>query len=81
MQPRCPHPVDVASLAASPGSPSLSSPKPPVARSLTVQHEENVSTSPLFTGFLLFAVAWLLIGGVIAAQLDAPADGVEVTAE
>lgn len=39
-----------------------------MARSLTVQHEENVTTSPLLTGFLLFAVAWMIIGAVVAAK-------------
>ena len=31
-----------------------------MARSLTVTHEEHARTSPLFTGFLLLAVAWML---------------------
>ena len=42
-----------------------------MARSLTVQPEENVSTSPLLTGFLIFAVACLLLAGVFGA---APSD-------
>jgi hypothetical protein len=31
-----------------------------MARSLVVQHEEGSATSPLFTGFLLFSVLFLL---------------------
>ncbi len=32
-----------------------------MARSLTVKPEETVSTSPLFTGFLLLAIGWMLL--------------------
>ena len=32
-----------------------------MARSLTIKHEENATTSPLLTGFLLFAMGWLLL--------------------
>lgn len=45
-----------------------------MARSLTVQHEENPSTSPLLTGFLLFAVAWLVLGTFLAGAAEAEAD-------
>ena len=47
-----------------------------MARSLTVQHEENVTTSPLLTGFLLFAVAWMLFGAVVSANAEAPVGAV-----
>lgn len=39
-----------------------------MARSLTVQHEENVSTSPLMWGFLAFVVLWMLAGTLVAAS-------------
>lgn len=42
-----------------------------MARSLQIQHEENVSTSPLLTGFLLFAVFWLAVGAVVSMAADA----------
>ena len=32
-----------------------------MARSLTVKPEETVSTSPLFTGFLVLAIGWMLL--------------------
>jgi hypothetical protein len=32
-----------------------------MARSLTVKHEENLSVSPLFAGFVMLAIAVLLI--------------------
>jgi len=35
-----------------------------MARSLTIKHEEGNTTSPLLTGFLLFAAAWLLLTAV-----------------
>lgn len=51
------------------------SPDSPMARSLTVQHEENPSTNPLLTGFLLLAAAVLMA----SALLGAPAVNAEVT--
>lgn len=42
-----------------------------MARSLQVQPEENVTTSPLLWGFLAFASLWLLAGTVLAATADA----------
>ena len=42
-----------------------------MARSLTVHHEETASTSPLFTGFLLLSVAWLLAGAVFGGDAQA----------
>jgi len=46
-----------------------------MARSLTVKHEENVPTSPLFTGFLLLAMAWMMLGVVLGGGEATP--GVE----
>ncbi len=53
-----------------------------MARSLTIKHEEKASTSPLMTGFLLFAMGWLLLtaiaghagdlGGAPAADMGPP---------
>ena len=51
-----------------------------MARSLTVQHEENVTTSPLLTGFLVFAVAWMLFGAVVSANAESPVDTVATPA-
>lgn len=45
-----------------------------MARSLTVEHEEHVTTSPLLTGFLIFAVFWLAIAGIVAGSAEADAD-------
>lgn len=44
-----------------------------MARSLTVQHEENVTTSPLMWGFLAFAVLWMVAGSLVAASSVADA--------
>ncbi|MCB9663722.1 MAG: hypothetical protein H6732_06400 [Alphaproteobacteria bacterium] len=41
-----------------------------MARSLTVQPEEQASRSALLTGFLIFAVAWLAVGAMAAAVGD-----------
>jgi hypothetical protein len=41
-----------------------------VARSLVINHQEEPSTNPLFTGFLLFAAGWLLLAGFVS---EAPA--------
>lgn len=35
-----------------------------MARSLTVKHEENVRTTGLLNGFLLFAAAWMLLSSI-----------------
>ncbi len=44
-----------------------------MARSLVVKHEEETSTSPLLTGFLLFAVLWMVLAAVGAGvTADAP---------
>lgn len=46
-----------------------------MARSLTIQHEERATTSPLLTGFLLLAAAWLLLAALFGADAysaDAP---------
>ena len=42
-----------------------------MARSLTVKHEENASTSPLLTGFLLIAAAWLVLSALGGVEADA----------
>ena len=42
-----------------------------MARSLTVKHEENASTSPLLTGFLFIAAGWLLLSAMFSAEADA----------
>lgn len=49
-----------------------------MARSLTVQQEENPSTSRLLDGFLLLAVVWMLLGAV--ASTFEGADAAEVPA-
>jgi len=49
-----------------------------MARSLTVQHEENVSSSGLFTGFLVFAGMWMLLNAVTwYAEMDNTPVGIE----
>jgi hypothetical protein len=54
-----------------------------MARSLQIQHEERASTSPLLTGLLVFAVAWLLFGVFMGAdaavESPAPAADAAVT--
>ncbi|HMV67108.1 MAG TPA: hypothetical protein PKA64_09670 [Myxococcota bacterium] len=46
-----------------------------MARSLTVQHEENVRTTGLLNGFLLFAAAWMLLNAMTwAADADVGGD-------
>jgi hypothetical protein len=44
-----------------------------MARSLTVQHEENVSTTPLLNGFLVFAALVMLLSALSwdAGAIDA----------
>ncbi len=41
-----------------------------MARSLTIQHEETPSTSPLLTGFLLFVVAWMMTAAVVRGAYE-----------
>ena len=41
-----------------------------MARSLTIKHEEKPATSPLFTGFLLIAIAWLGLSAFTATAAD-----------
>jgi len=48
-----------------------------MARSLTVQHEETASTSPLFTGFLLLSVAWLLASAFTSGDAQAQGDVID----
>ncbi|MCO4743877.1 MAG: hypothetical protein KC912_03750 [Proteobacteria bacterium] len=38
-----------------------------MARSLTVTHEENPSTNPLLTGFLILAAAVLMLSALLGA--------------
>lgn len=45
-----------------------------MARSLTIQPEEQASRSSLLTGFLIFAVAWLAVGAMAAAVGDTTDD-------
>jgi hypothetical protein len=45
-----------------------------MARSLTVQHEENVQTTGLLNGFLLFAAGWMLLNALTWAADADPAD-------
>jgi hypothetical protein len=45
-----------------------------MARSLTIQHEETATTSPLFTGFLLLSVAWLLASALTSGDAQAQGD-------
>jgi len=49
-----------------------------MARSLTIKHEETASTSPLFTGFLLLSVAWLLAGALTSGDANAKSDAAEI---
>jgi hypothetical protein len=49
-----------------------------MARSLTVKHEENVSTTPLLTGFLALAAAIMILS---AMSWDAGATSAETPAE
>ena len=50
-----------------------------MARSLTIKHEETASTSPLFTGFLLLSMLWLMAGTLLGgdAQAQAGADAID----
>lgn len=48
-----------------------------MARSLVVNHQEEASTNPLLTGFLVIAVAWMFIAA-IAGGTTATADVVPV---
>jgi hypothetical protein len=42
-----------------------------MARSLTIKHEEQVTTSPLLTVFLLLAFGWLVVTAIAASTADA----------
>ncbi len=53
-----------------------------MARSLTVQHEEHVGTTPLLTGFLLFAALVVALTAFGDAGPDAEvAPAVDVSAQ
>ena len=43
-----------------------------MARSLTIKHEETVSTSPLLNMFLLFAIAWMALSALVATGSTTP---------
>ena len=43
----------------------------PMARSLTIKHEETASTSWIMTGFLALAFGWLAVTAIFAATADA----------
>jgi hypothetical protein len=55
-----------------------------MARSMTVQQEENAATNPLFTGFLLLAIAVLALAALGTALGDsanaAPGEATELVA-
>lgn len=42
-----------------------------MARSLTIQHEEQVTTSPLLNLFLLLAFGWMVVTAIAASTADA----------
>ena len=46
-----------------------------MARSLTVKHEEQPSTSPLLTAFLLLAFGWMLIAAMVSGTSEATTVG------
>ncbi len=43
----------------------------PMARSLTIKHEETASTSWIMTGFLALAFGWLAATAIFASTADA----------
>lgn len=51
-----------------------------MARSLTIQQEETARTSPLFTGFLLFAVIVLMVGALFGYSSAVSGPQAEVSA-
>jgi hypothetical protein len=42
-----------------------------MARSLVVKHDEKPGTSPLLNSFLLLALAWMVVGAVLASMANA----------
>lgn len=46
-----------------------------MARSLTVKPEDTASTSPLFTGFLLLAIGWMLLAAFTNPGTSEAEDG------
>lgn len=65
-------------LDTSPLSPLWSS--NPMARSLTVKHEEKLGTSSLLNAFLFLAFAWMAGGALLASMNEAAAAGPDLTA-
>ncbi len=53
-----------------------------MARSLTVNHDEKPSTTPLFTAFLVLAIGWLAAATLFnsGADAEAPAEAVQAVA-
>ena len=49
----------------------LSTPETPMARSLVVQKEESAQSSGLLSMFLVFSVAWLVLGFAAMASSEA----------
>ncbi|NOY25310.1 MAG: hypothetical protein GXP62_05505 [Oligoflexia bacterium] len=43
-----------------------------MARSLTVKNDEVPATSPLFTAFLLLALAWMAISAATTVTTEGP---------
>lgn len=51
-----------------------------MARSLTVKHEESLSVSPLFAGFVLLAITCLMISAATGWADPSPVTAVPVDA-
>lgn len=49
-----------------------------MARSMTIVQEEQASTNPLLTGFLLLSMAFLMIGAIVWGAEDVEAAPVSV---
>ncbi len=42
-----------------------------MARSLTIKHEEQITTSPLLNLFLLLTFGWMVVTAIAASTADA----------